>query len=53
MVQGRVVAIELMRTKHHELLEINFYIFVGRELTCVSNNAGVDDFGLGILLQTR
>lgn len=22
-------------------------------LTCVSNNAGVDDFGLGILLQTR
>jgi 3-oxoacid CoA-transferase subunit A len=24
-----------------------------RELTCVSNNAGVDDFGLGLLLQTR
>jgi 3-oxoacid CoA-transferase subunit A len=23
------------------------------ELTCVSNNAGVDDFGLGLLLQTR
>ena len=22
-------------------------------LTCVSNNAGVDDFGLGILLHTR
>ena len=22
-------------------------------LTCVSNNAGVDDFGLGLLLQTR
>ncbi len=22
-------------------------------LTCISNNAGVDDFGLGILLQTR
>ncbi len=24
-----------------------------KDLTCVSNNAGVDDFGLGILLQTR
>jgi 3-oxoacid CoA-transferase subunit A len=24
-----------------------------RELTCVSNNAGVDDAGLGLLLQTR
>jgi 3-oxoacid CoA-transferase subunit A len=24
-----------------------------RELTCISNNAGVDDFGLGLLLQTR
>ncbi|GGB22737.1 CoA transferase subunit A [Puia dinghuensis] len=24
-----------------------------RELTCISNNAGVDDFGLGILLKTR
>ncbi|MBU4612650.1 CoA transferase subunit A [Achromobacter sp. GG226] len=24
-----------------------------RELTCISNNAGVDDFGLGQLLQTR
>ncbi|MCM2281673.1 MAG: CoA transferase subunit A [Bdellovibrionaceae bacterium] len=24
-----------------------------RDLTCVSNNAGVDDFGLGLLLQTR
>ncbi len=23
------------------------------ELTCVSNNAGIDDFGLGVLLQTR
>lgn len=23
------------------------------ELTCVSNNCGVDDFGLGVLLQTR
>lgn len=22
-------------------------------LTCVSNNAGVDDFGLGVLLQTK
>jgi 3-oxoacid CoA-transferase subunit A len=24
-----------------------------KRLTCVSNNAGVDDFGLGLLLQTR
>lgn len=24
-----------------------------RELTCISNNAGVDDFGLGLLLHTR
>ncbi len=24
-----------------------------RELTCVSNNAGVDDWGLGLLLQTK
>ncbi|MFG0241394.1 MAG: CoA transferase subunit A [Phycisphaerales bacterium JB054] len=24
-----------------------------RDLTCVSNNAGVDDWGLGLLLQTR
>lgn len=24
-----------------------------KSLTCVSNNAGVDDFGLGLLLQTR
>ncbi len=24
-----------------------------KDLTCVSNNAGVDDFGLGILLKTR
>lgn len=24
-----------------------------RELTCISNNAGVDDFGLGVLLQTH
>lgn len=24
-----------------------------RDLTCVSNNAGVDDFGLGQLLQTK
>lgn len=24
-----------------------------RELTCISNNAGVDDFGLGLLLRTR
>ena len=24
-----------------------------KNLTCISNNAGVDDFGLGLLLQTR
>ena len=24
-----------------------------KKLTCISNNAGVDDFGLGLLLQTR
>jgi len=24
-----------------------------RQLTCISNNAGVDDFGLGVLLKTR
>jgi 3-oxoacid CoA-transferase subunit A len=24
-----------------------------RNLTCISNNAGIDDFGLGLLLQTR
>lgn len=24
-----------------------------KELTCISNNAGIDDFGLGLLLQTR
>jgi 3-oxoacid CoA-transferase subunit A len=24
-----------------------------KELTCISNNAGVDEFGLGLLLQTR
>src|SRR5258708_28357692 len=24
-----------------------------RQLTCISNNAGIDDFGLGILLRTR
>lgn len=24
-----------------------------KHLTCISNNAGVDDFGLGLLLQTR
>ncbi|MFM7758568.1 MAG: CoA-transferase, partial [Crocinitomicaceae bacterium] len=23
-----------------------------KNLTCISNNAGVDDFGLGLLLQT-
>ena len=25
----------------------------GRDLTCISNNAGVDGFGLGLLLETR
>lgn len=24
-----------------------------KELTCISNNAGVDDFGIGLMLQTR
>ena len=24
-----------------------------KELTCISNNAGVDEFGIGLLLQTR
>ena len=24
-----------------------------RDLTCISNNAGVDDFGLGLLLQQK
>ena len=24
-----------------------------RDLTCISNNAGVDDFGLGLLLQKK
>lgn len=24
-----------------------------RDLTCISNNAGVDDFGIGLLLQRR
>ena len=24
-----------------------------KNLTCISNNAGVDDFGIGLLLQTR
>src|SRR5712691_12633754 len=24
-----------------------------KDLTCVSNNAGIDDWGLGLLLQTR
>lgn len=31
-----------------ELVEMNI-----KELTCISNNAGVDDFGLGLLLQKR
>lgn len=24
-----------------------------KDLTCISNNAGVDDFGIGLLLQTK
>ena len=24
-----------------------------KSITCVSNNAGIDDFGLGLLLQTK
>ncbi|MBV9493150.1 MAG: CoA transferase subunit A [Acidobacteria bacterium] len=33
---------------------INALVKLGvRDLTCVSNNAGVDDWGLGLLLQTR
>jgi 3-oxoacid CoA-transferase subunit A len=24
-----------------------------KNLTCISNNAGIDDFGLGLLLKTR
>ncbi len=24
-----------------------------KELTCISNNAGVDDFGIGLMLQTK
>lgn len=33
---------------------INYLIKSGvKELTCISNNAGVDDFGLGLLLQSR
>lgn len=31
-----------------ELVRLNF-----RDFTCISNNAGVDDFGLGLLLQKR
>jgi 3-oxoacid CoA-transferase subunit A len=31
-----------------ELVRLNV-----NELTCISNNAGVDDFGLGLLLQKR
>ena len=31
-----------------ELVKLNI-----KELTCISNNAGVDDFGLGLLLQNR
>lgn len=31
-----------------ELVKLNV-----REITCISNNAGVDDFGLGLLLQNR
>lgn len=33
---------------------INALVKMGvKELTCISNNAGVDDFGLGLLLQKR
>ena len=33
---------------------INALVHKGvRELTCISNNAGVDDFGIGLLLQQR
>jgi len=32
----------------HELVRLNI-----REVTCISNNAGVDDFGLGLLLQGK
>ena len=33
---------------------INELIKMGvKNLTCISNNAGVDDFGLGLLLQTK
>lgn len=33
---------------------INALVQTGvKELTCISNNAGVDDFGLGLLLQTK
>jgi 3-oxoacid CoA-transferase subunit A len=33
---------------------INALVKMGvKNLTCISNNAGVDDFGLGLLLQTR
>ncbi|MFN6092864.1 MAG: CoA-transferase, partial [Bacteroidota bacterium] len=24
-----------------------------KDLTCISNNAGVDDFGIGLMLKTR
>ena len=24
-----------------------------KDLTCISNNAGVDDFGIGLMLQTK
>ena len=36
---------------HH--LSYNLILFFCSDLTCVSNNAGVDDFGLGQLLQTK
>ena len=33
---------------------INQLVKLGvKNLTCISNNAGVDDFGLGLLLQTK
>lgn len=30
-----------------------FFCLFDQGLTCVSNNAGIDDFGLGVLLKTK
>ena len=35
------------------LLHVNILISFCSDLVCVSNTAGVDDFGLGQLLQTK